>query len=758
MIKAGTQFYAGLTVSTVYADLDFETYSEAGFVWNEETNKWGALDGAPQGKKGLPVVGAAAYATHPSTEILSLYYDLKQGAGRKHWKPGTPLPVDLFRHIYSGRAGAGSILEAHNSGFEHWIWNHVAVKKYMFPPLPQAQLRCSMAKARAFSLPGALGNLGDVLNLDTKKDKEGTALLNRFSIPRNPTKGDPRKRIKPDDDPIAGPKLYAYNETDIIVESEASIRLPDIVDEELDFWLLDQKINYRGAAIDEETVDAMCEIIRQSHVKYNDELRVLTDGQVSKASELERLKGWLAGQSVNVDSLGAEALDTLLSLPHIQGKARRALEIRAAVGSASVKKAFAMRNQKTAGRLHDMFNYHGARTGRPTGEGPQPTNLPKAGPDVIKCHCGRHHGARRSTCPWCLAPVPTDAKILPWSWEATPDVIEILRMCSADLLELFFHDAMLCVSGCMRAMFVAKTRHRLMCSDFSAIEGVVIAMLAGEKWREDVFRSHGKIYEMSASKIFNEPFENFKKYEEEHNKQKHPLRAKGKVAELALGFGGWVNSWRNFSDSTETDEEIKEMILLWRATSPAIVEFWGGQFRGMPWEKNSYAELYGLEGMAIRAIQNPGTRHEYRGTTFVSRNDVLYCILISGRALTYHSPRLQTVERFGRISLAISYMTWNSNQKYGAMGWVRMETYGSRIAENVVQAVARDIQRRAMLNLERDGYPIILHVYDEIVCEVPDGYGSIEGLEGHMMNLPDWARGWPIKAAGGWVAQRYRKD
>jgi len=750
---AGTQFYAGLTVATVLPDLDFETYSEAGFTWDADANKWACLDGAPQGRKGLSVTGAAVYAKHPSCEILSLYYDLKQGAGRKHWRPGMPLPFDLFAHI-----AAGGLLEAHNSGFEHWIWNHVGVTKYMFPPLPQKQLRCSAAKARAFSLPGALGNLGNVLQLGLQKDKDGERLLKKFSIPRDPTKKDARRRVTPADDPADAAKLYGYNETDIIVESDASIRLPDLTGEELDFWLLDQKINYRGAAIDVETVAAMCEIIHQCHEVYNAELHALTGGQVEKASQLERLKGWLAGQGVHADSLDAEGLGALLAAPHVQGAARRALEIREAVGSASVKKAFAMRNQCADGRLHDMFNYHGARTGRPTGEGPQPTNLPKAGPDVIKCTCGRHHGARRTSCPWCLAPVPADAKILNWSWEATPDVIDILRMKSAAVLEMFFHDAMLCVSGCMRAMFVAKPAHRLICSDFSAIEGVVIAMLAGEKWREDVFRSHGKIYEMSASKIFNEPFENFKKYEAEHGGQKHPLRGKGKIAELALGFGGWVNSWRAFSNSTESDEEIKEMILAWRATSPAIVEFWGGQFRGMPWDKNSYAEMYGLEGAAIKAIQRPGERFMYKDTSFEMRGDALFCILISGRALTYHSPRLTAVERFGRISLAISYMTWNSNPKYGAMGWVRMETYGSRLAENVVQAVARDIQRRAMLNLEAAGYPVILHVYDEIVSEVPDGHGSIEEFEKLMMTLPEWANGWPIKAAGGWSGQRYRKD
>jgi len=750
---AGTQFYAGLTVATVLPDLDFETYSEAGFVWHSDSTKWSCLDGAPQGKKGLMVTGAAVYAKHPSTEILSLYYDLKDGTGRKHWRPGMPLPFDLFAHIANAR-----LLEAHNSSFEHWIWNHVAVKKNMFPPLPQVQLRCSMAKARAFSLPGALGNLGNVLNLTLQKDKDGDRLLKKFSIPRDPTKKDLRTRITPADDPADAAKLYGYNETDIIVESDASIRLPDLAGEELDFWLLDQKINYRGAAIDVETVAAMCEVIHQTHEQYNDELHALTGGQVEKASQLERLKGWLAGQGVHADSLDAEGLEILLANKSIQGAARRSLEIREAVGSASVKKAFAMRNQAADGRLHDMFNYHGARTGRPTGEGPQPTNLPKAGPDVIKCPCGRYHGARRTSCPWCLTPVPADAKILNWSWEATPDVITILRMQSAAVLELFFHDAMLCVSGCMRAMFVAKPAHRLICSDFSAIEGVVIAMLAGEKWREDVFRSHGKIYEMSASKIFNEPFENFKKYEQEHGGQKHPLRGKGKIAELALGFGGWVNSWRAFSNSTESDEEIKEMILAWRATSPAIVEFWGGQFRGMPWEKNSYAELYGLEGAAIKAIQRPGERFSYKDTSFEMRGDALFCILISGRALTYHSPRLMAVERFGRVSLAISYMTWNSNPKYGALGWVRMETYGSRLAENVVQAVARDIQRRAMLNLEAAGYPVILHVYDEIVSEVPDGHGSVEEFEKLMMTLPDWAAGWPIKAAGGWSGQRYRKD
>lgn len=765
---AGTKLLTMRGYSTVLPDIDFETYSEAGYLWDATSNSWTCLPGAPQDGKGLGVVGAAVYAKHPSTEVLSLAYNLKDGSGRKLWLPGMPAPMDLLQHVVQG-----GYLEAHNSTFEHWIWNHVCTRLYGWPRLPRAQLRCSMAKARYNAYPGALAPLGKVLNLLVQKDKGGTDLLKKFSMPRNPTKKDPSRRIRPQDDPVDAERLYNYNDTDIISESEASAHLPDMEGEELEFWLLDQEINYRGVQVDVQSVQAMCIIIDQCLSEADAELYALTGGQVERSSQLERLKGWLAGHGVKgrqkmnnkgqmTESLDDEAITEMLK-GELPKPARRALEIRQLSGSASVKKAFAIRNQMTdEGRLHDLFNYHAARSGRPTGEGPQPTNMPKAGPKVVQHFCGRWHGVHVTRCPWCGGPAHPKPKIEEWTWEATHDAIEVIKTGSLGLVRAIFGDAMLTVSGCMRGMLVAKEGHDLICSDFSAIEGVVIAALAGEEWRLEIFRTHGMIYEASASKICGIPFQEFVDHKATTGKH-HPMRGKiGKYAELGSGFGGWIGAWKNFgADEFLSDEEIKDGIIKWRDASPAIVEFWGGQGRGKPWSKKDWKpELFGLEGMAISAVQNPGVPFAYRDTTYLYQDDILYCYLISGRCMKYHRPRLQTVNRFenGPDQLQMSYEGWNTNTKNGPPGWIRMTIYGGKFAENVVQAVARDIQRFAMINLNKAGYKIVLHVYDEDVAEVPQGFGSVEEFERIMMTLPDWCRGWPIKAKGGWRGPRYRKD
>ena len=214
-------------------------------------------------------------------------------------------------------------------------------------------------------------------------------------------------------------------------------------------------------------------------------------------------------------------------------------------------------------------------------------------------------------------------------------------------------------------------------------------------------------------------------------------------------------------ESPYTDEQVKALILAWRAASPAIVEFWGGQHRGRPWDRDRRPELYGVEGHAVLALLNPGQVFTYRGLQFFTRDHpagtrALIIRLLSGRELTYHDAALSPAPR-DPSEYAITYWTWNSNPKYGRMGWVCMSTWGSRLVENCVQAVAHDIMRHGVLGLRAAGYPTILHVYDEILCEVPEGTGSVEELERIMGTMPAWAHDWPIVANGGWTGRRYRK-
>ena len=773
---------AGLGATSVLPDIDFETYSEAGCVFSPVTMKWVGPENAPKGKKGLPIVGAAVYATHPTTEVLTLAYNLKDGQGPKVWMPGQPLPADLLAYVQ-----AGGVLEAWNSAFEWWIWNYVCVRRYGFPPLPLEQTRCAMAKARASGWPGSLDLAGSVMRLARPKDVGGKALLAKLSMPRNPTKGNPALRQRLSDNLYDAQALVSYNLRDIEAEAEASSLCPDLTGEELEFWLADQRVNRRGVAVDVENLAACVRLVRLCLARYDQELHALTGGAVERASQLERLKGWLGDQGVPIrDGAGAmdeEALDALISsLP--AGPARRALEIRQTVGSASVKKVFAMQNQVSQwGRLHDLFNYHGARTGRPTGEGPQPTNLPKAGPDVLKCACGRYSGAHLAACRWCDLPFPPAKKRAEWGPEAMEDVLQVIRQGNLYAIERAYGGAMLCVSGCLRGLFVAAPGHDLIASDFSSIEGVVTACLAGEDWRIEMFATHGKAYELSVSKITGIPFAEIMahagfddverpewwKHRADKTKPHHPLRQTlGKVAELASGFGGWINAWKRFgADAFMNDDEIKKAILAWRDASPAIVELWGGQERRYGWDR--IPEFFGLEGMAISAVLAPGQWFQvlrrdgsHTGVAYLCDGPALYCRLPSGRDITYRNPRLRDNPRSFGGKYALSFEGYNSNPQQGPVGWITIDTYSGKLCENVVQAVARDIQRHAIVNLERQGYPVVLHVYDEDVVEVPQGFGSIEEVERIMGTMPAWAtykgKPWPIRAAGGWRGRRYRKE
>jgi len=735
-LLAGHRLPAGCGFSTVLPDLDFETYSEAGYTWDAELNKWVSITKSPP--HGLGAVGASAYSEHPSTEVLSLAYDLKDGQGARMWIPSMPPPVELFEHI----AKLG-LLEAHNSAFEWYIWANVCHARMGWPALPYWLLRDSMAKARAFSLPGKLAKLAEVLKVSDQKIDDGKRLINKLTKPRNPTKKDPRTRIRPEEEPVDGPKFYAYNVGDIKAESAVSALMPDLSTDELELWLLDQCINLRGVHIDSDGLNNCLAIVKQAFEQYTAELISITDGQVQSAGEIGKIINWLGCKGVHMSSIDADHVEEALKRENLPANARRVLEIRALIGAASVKKLFAIDRRRSAdGRLRDLFAFCGAdRTGRFAGRGPQPQNLPNSGPEVVRCKCDRHYGSHLQECSWCRSP-KAFAESAEWGIDAVNDALTVIASKDLRMVEHYFGDAVAAVSGCLRGLFSAAPGCDFLCSDYSAIEAVVLAMLSGEQWRIDVFRTHGKIYEMSAAKISGVPFEELIRHKEETGEH-HPLRKKGKVNELALGFQGGYGACVAFgADKYMNEEEIRESIKSWRIESPMIVKFW-----------------YGLQDAATAAVQNPGTCYAYNGLTYGVKDDVLYCRLLSGRKLSYHQPRLHPdVTPWGKQVLKLTYMGWNSDYKKGPQGWMRMDTYGGKLCENVVQAIARDILTFAMKNIERAGYAIALHVHDEIVSEVVEGTGSIEEFERIMATMPTWASNWPIRAAGGWRGKRYRKD
>lgn len=593
------------------------------------------------------------------------------------------------------------------------------------------------------------------------KDKDGTRLIKLLSVPRNPTKGDARLRIRPEDVPDDAMKLYAYCAQDVKAEEAIAAECPELEGEELEFYLCNEEMNARGIQVDTEGLADCIVIVEGVLAKYDAELRELTGGAVGSVNELDALKEWLNKAQLSVDSLDAENIERLLADENVFGNDRRALEIRQAAASSSVKKVYAMRNQMTrAGRLHDLFTYHGARTGRVVGRGPQPTNLPVSGPPVHKCGaCKRWYGMAHAVCPWCEVPPPPGKELDEWCAEAAECAMMVIAHRNVEFVEHIFGHALDTVAGCLRGLLIAAPGHELIGSDYNSIEAVVAASVSGEQWRIDLFRARQPLYEMAASKISGVPLEEMLDYEARTDKH-HPLRKMGKVAELASPYGGWVPSWVSFgAGEFMTEDQIKDAVIAWRNASPAIVHMWGGQT-----DRDGNPYMHGMEGAAVSAVLEPGRLFPVArlddtdsGIGYQMRGDALYCRLPSGRELTYHRPRLEQQERYGKTSWALSFEGYNTNPKVGPKGWVRIRTYGGRLFENVCQATARDILRRAIVTLERSNYPLVMQVYDEVVCEVPEGCGSLEEVERIMGGLPEWCRDWPVRASGGWRGRRFRK-
>lgn len=723
--------------STSYPDFDFETYSEAGYVWGAECNKWRGLTA---NKRGLAAVGATAYSEHPSTELLSLSYNLKMGDGPKLWVPGAPPPTDLFQYLETGGP-----IEAWNWFFEYSIWKNVCVERLGWPPIQVSQFIDAMAKSRAYSLPGSLGTAGEVTGLGIQKLKEGDALIRKLCIPKNPSKKEPFLRRTPASNPDDFIKFYQYNLGDIAAETAVSEVVPDLIPFEVEVFEVDKAINARGVCIDHDTLKGMLKVTVDYTAAKQNELRVITNDKVQTASEVQKITEFCAENGLHVTSLAKDVLPGFID--QATGAVKKVLQIRQALASASIKKAPTIAaNLSRDGRLYDLFNYCKAGTGRWAGQVAQPQNLPSAGPKVRQCDeisgCGRFYRHDRESCPWCGTP---DWASDPTGWcpEAVDDAAAALQTEDYNFVQDAMGDPLLVISGSLRGLFVAKDGHEFISSDFSAIEAVVLAMVSNETWRIEVFRTHGMIYEMSAAKISGIPFDDFKKHALETGDH-HPLRKKiGKVAELASGYQGGYGAWLNFgADKHLSEEEIRAAIKKWRAESPNIVNFW-----------------YGVERAAISAVQNPGSEYQYNCVTFFMTPGVLHCRLPSGRTIQYHKPVLRPDKTpWGSDILKLTYWGWNSDSTKGPVGWFQFDTYGGKLTENIVQAIARDIQADRLVALERSGFPVVLHVHDEIVSECPIGQKSLEEFETIMSTMPTWCADWPVKASGGWVGRRFRKD
>lgn len=574
---------------------------------------------------------------------------------------------------------------AFNANFERICFSNY----YQHSFRPEAW-RCTAVQATMLALPLSLEGVGAVLGLDKQKMTEGKKLIKYFCSPCKATKSNGgRTRNLPKDAPEKWRQFKTYCIRDVDVEKQIRQRLAKfpIPKREQEIYCLDQRINDRGIMVDRNLVNhaVACDLL----YKETATARAYELTGLENPNSVSQLKLWLKEKGLEVDSL---AKDTVKDLSmKAEGDVQEVLKLRLATSKTSVKKYEAIdRSVCAESRVHGLLQFYGAnRTGRWAGRLVQIHNLPQ------------NH---------------------------LPD-LELARALVSEgryeEVELFYESTPNVLSELIRTAFVAKPGCRFIISDYSAIEARVLAWLAGEEWRLQVFETHGKIYEASASAMFHVPIEEITKTS--------PLRQKGKISELALGYGGAVGALTSMGALKMglTEEELPGLVSTWRSANPHITAFW-----------------WAVDDAAITAVRDKKTSRVGR-VSFEYKSGILFVTLPSGRKLSYVKPRMMQ-NKFGREGL--TYEGIGESKK-----WMRLETYGPKLVENIVQAASRDILAEAMLRLEKEGFDIVCHVHDEVVLEVPDGKSSVEEVNEIMAVNPVWTEGLPLKAAG-FESPFYKKD
>ena len=583
---------------------------------------------------------------------------------------------------------------AYNANFER-----TCLSRYLGEQLAPEGWRCTMVHAATLGLPRTLAEVGRVLGLpeDKQKMKEGKALIEYFCKPCKPTKKNGmRLRNFPEHDVEKWEFFKAYNIRDVETEREIRRILEQypIPQEEMESYWMDQRINDRGVMVDRNLVKAA---IRMS-TEHSEELtrEAVEISGLDNVNSISQLKKWLQDSGVKIsDCLDKKAVAELRKSGDLNAAADRMLSIRQELGKTSITKYQAMeRGVCQDGRIKGLFAFYGAnRTGRWAGRQVQVQNLPQN-------HIPDLEAAR-----------------------------EIVKEGDRDGLKALFGNVPATLSELIRTAFVAKPGCTFVVADFSAIEARVVAWMAGEEWRQENFRRGGDIYCASASQMFHVPVE-------KHGINGH-LRQKGKIAELALGYGGSVGALKAMGalEMGLNEEELKPLVDAWRKSNPAIVAFW--------WQID-------------RAVRDTINRHcSWRydlphGLSMMCSNKLLHICLPSGRSLRYWQPRLEWDDA-GRENI-----TYGSTE---AGAWTRVETYGPKLVENIVQATARDCLRDAMLRVSLRYPGIVMHIHDEMVVEVPKdaAQAALQDMLKIMADPVPWAPGLLLKGDG-YITDFYRKD
>lgn len=627
--------------------------------------------------------GVYKYAEAPDFEILLFSYSADGDPVQViDLANGDKLPNEIMAALIDNKVTKW----AFNANFER-----ICLSRFLGLPtgtyLEPTQWRCSMVWAATMGLPLSLEGVGSVLKLDKQKLTEGKDLIKYFCQPCMPTKSnDGRTRNRPHHAPDKWATFKQYNARD--VETELSIQeklskfpVPESIWDE---YHLDQEINDHGVALDMTLVQQAIDMDCRSRLQLTIAMKKLTE--LDNPNSVQQMKIWLSENGVETDSLDKKAVAELLrTAPQPLGDA---LSLRQQLARSSVRKYQAMETAACSdGRARGMFQFYGAnRTGRWAGRLIQMHNLPQN-------HLSDLEQARG-----------------------------LVRCGDFDALEFLYEDVPDTLSQLIRTAFVPRAGKRFIVSDFSAIEARVIAWLAGEQWRQDVFAKGGDIYCASASQMF-------KVRVEKHGTNGH-LRQKGKIAELALGYGGSVGALKAMGalEMGLTEDELPLLVDAWRQSNPNIVKLW--------WD---------VDRAALDAVRNKHTNSTH-GITFACQSGMLFITLPSGRRLAYVKPRIGE-NRFG--GQCITYEGAGSTKK-----WERLDSYGPKFVENIVQATARDILCYAMQRLQ--GYSIVMHIHDEVVIEA-DPRMSLLTICEQMGITPPWAKGLLLRADG-FETDFYKKD
>lgn len=638
-------------------------------------------------------VGAYRYCEHPSFEIMLFAYAYDDEPVQIiDFMNGETLPLEIIEDLENPDV----LKTAFNANFER---NAIVGDSYWpngLSNMKPEQWDCTMIQSLRMGLPGSLDMVGKALKFeeDKQKMKEGKALIQYFCKPCKATKSNGgRTRNLPEHDPEKWELFKEYCKQDVEVEREIRKKLSKYktTEKEKRLWDLDQEINDRGINLDLILAQKAIECDEQFKDRLTKEAIDLTG--LSNPNSPTQLKKWISEKvGYEVNSLTKDSIPKLLEAANDEN-VKRVLELRTLMAKTSIKKYQAMESARCDdGRVRGLLQFYGAnRTGRWAGRLVQVQNLPQNHlPDL-------------------------------------DDARSLVRNGKFEELEFLFDSVPDTLSQLIRTAFIPSDGNRFIVADFSAIEARVIAWYAGEKWRLDVFKTHGKIYEASASQMFHIPIEEIKKGSD--------LRQKGKIAELALGYGGSVGSIKSM-DKTESipEEELPGLVKSWRNANPNITKFW--------WD---------VDKAAKKAINERTTVTMQYGLKFIYNPGILFIELPSGRRLSYVRPKIEEHQTFEGYKITYEGMEQTSKQ------WTRQDTYGPKLVENIVQATARDCLAEALFNVDKAGYKTVMHVHDEIVMDSPIGFGSVEEVNKIFGQEISWAPGLPLKADG-YECSYYMKD